>query len=88
MSNQNLVKPICIFSQTYVDSTPSERLAQESCNEVALSLNKNQINYSVCDPVGYCMEILVEEKDVSKVKIIAETDNLLFFKEWFKKYLY
>lgn len=82
---KNLVKPVCIFSQTYADSTPSERLAEEFCNDVALKLNKNQINYSVFDPAGFCIEISVEETDVSAVRIISETDD--FWKEWVKRYL-
>ena len=87
VKHQDLINPVCVFSQTYADSTPSEVLAQEACIEVALKLNKKQINYSVFDPLGYCINIFVEKKVLPEVKRIAEREYLSFWTEWIRRYL-
>ncbi|MEI6835316.1 MAG: hypothetical protein WCK59_00600 [Candidatus Falkowbacteria bacterium] len=67
IQHQDLINPVCVFSQTYADSTPSEVLAQDACDRVARELNRKQINYSVFDPLGYYIEVSVENERLSEV---------------------
>lgn len=86
VSHKKLAKPICVFSQTYADSTPSERMAQESCDCVATKLNIKEIEYSVVD-YDFHIDVSVSAEKKAEVTEIALSSGLKFWYDYAKKNL-
>lgn len=84
--HKDLINPIRVFSQNYADSMPSERMAQEACDNIANKLNGKKIPYSaVC--YEFHLDLSVEAKNLTAVKAAASESDLHFWIEWMQLHL-
>lgn len=86
VSHKLLTDPICIFSQTYADSTPSERMAKEACDAVAAKLNAKEVKYSAIDN-DFHFDISVSAEKKAEAVRIALSSGLKFWYDYAIKHL-
>lgn len=86
VSHKALVDPVRVFSQTYADSTPSERMAKEACDAVAAKLNAQEVKYSAVDN-DFHFDISVSAEKKAEVAQIALSSDLKFWYDYAKKNL-
>lgn len=84
--HEDLINPVCIFSQDYADSMPSEKMAQEACDHIANKLNRRKIPYSAVVH-GFHLDLSVEAKNLMAVKAVASESGLRFWIEWVQLHL-
>jgi hypothetical protein len=80
-----LEHPVAVFSETYADSTPSEKHAKDYADLVGKELIKNNIFFAARDQDFY-VEIVVSWDDLLKVKDIAEKSDMDYWKSWVADY--
>lgn len=83
--HRELEHPMAVFSETYADSTPSEKHAKDYADLVGKELIKNNIFFAARDQDFY-VEIVVSRDDLLKVKYIAEKSDMDYWKSWMVDY--
>jgi hypothetical protein len=85
LPKRDLDSPMAVFSETYVDSTPSEKHAKDYAELVGKELIKNNIFFAALDQ-DFFVEIVVSWDDLLKVKEIAEKSDMDYWKSWMADY--
>lgn len=78
---RELIDPAVVYSDTYADSQPSERLARQQCSAVVEELDKNSINCAAFDG-NYYFSIYVSKSDLEVAKKVANECGLTYWSQY------
>lgn len=84
VSALDLTETIRIFSYAYTKLRPSEKIAQDACDCVAVRLNAKEIKYAILD-YDSRVDIVVEVDKKAEVIEIALKSNLKFWHDYVVK---
>jgi hypothetical protein len=85
LPHRELEHPVAVFSETYADSTPSEKHAKDYADLVGKELIKNNIFFAAVDR-DFFVEISVSWNDLLRAKEVAENGDLDYWKSWMADY--
>lgn len=85
LPKRDLDSPMAVFSETYADSTPSEKHAKDYAELVGKELIKNNIFFAALDQ-DFFVEIVVSWNDLLRAKKVAEKSDMDYWKSWIIDY--